>query len=131
VRRIVSGTTAGCTGVQAGQALGTPTLYFDPCAFAMPAPGYLGNLGRSTLIGPRFADVDLSLIKSTHLPLTEASRLEFRADFFNLANHPNFAIPSAFQVFNTTTRTPIAGAGTITSTVGNSRQLQFGLKFIF
>src|SRR5262249_42033495 len=52
-----SGVTAGCTGVAAGQKLGTPTLYFDPCAFQLQTAGTYGNLGRNTVIGP--SEVDL------------------------------------------------------------------------
>ena len=131
---IVSGTTAGCPGVAAGQKLGTPTRYFDPCAFVLPPPNFYGNLGRDTFIGPGFASLDVSVFKSTYLHITEASRLEFRADFFNLANRANFAIPngsSGGQVLNPSNRQYIGSAGRITSTVGSSRQLQFGLKVVF
>src|SRR5262249_16464310 len=48
---MTSGTTAGCTAgtsrVDAGQKLGTPDLYFDPCAFFLPAAGFYGNSGRN------------------------------------------------------------------------------------
>src|SRR5712691_7421329 len=53
---LTSGVTAGCTlgGVKipAGQPLGTPDRWFDPCAFSAPAPGTFGNVGRNTLTGP-------------------------------------------------------------------------------
>src|SRR5438876_6088398 len=58
-----SGVTAGCPGVAAGQKLGTPDLYYDPCAFSRPAPGTYGNLGRNTLTGPGFYNVDFSADK--------------------------------------------------------------------
>lgn len=111
--------------------LGTPNKYFDPTAYVLPPKLFYGTVGRNTLIGPGFASMDLSLFKSAHLPIAEATRLEFRADFFNLLNRPNFAVPSSTQILNPTTGAYVAGAGKITSTVGTSRQLQFGLKFIF
>jgi len=127
---IVSGTTAGCPGTLAGQKLGKPNLYFDPCAFVLPPVGFYGNLGRNTLIGPGLLDFDFSLDKNTRVHLTEAGRLEFRADFFNIFNRPNFGKP-AVNVLNATTRQPVAGPGLITSTTTSSRQLQFSLKLIF
>jgi hypothetical protein len=87
-------------------------------------------LGRNTLIGPGVADVDFSVMKDFHF--TEEKNLQFRAECFNIANHPNFQSPSTTtrQIFN------LAGqlsstAGVLTSTTTNSRQIQFGLKFIF
>src|SRR5439155_1322833 len=48
----VNGVSKGCPGVAPGTKLGTPDMYFDPCAFALPEPGTYGNLGRNTVIGP-------------------------------------------------------------------------------
>ncbi len=127
---IVGGNTAGCPGTVAGQELGRPNLYFDPCAFFLPPPGFYGSLGRNMLLGPGLLNFDFSLSKNTKLPLSEASRLEFRADFFNVFNRANFGKP-ANNVINATTRQPIGGAGLITTTSTASRQLQFGLKLIF
>jgi hypothetical protein len=62
-----SGVTAGCTAggvsIPAGQPLGTPNRWFDPCAFSLPAAGTYGNLGRNTLTGPGLATFDASLQK--------------------------------------------------------------------
>ena len=112
---------------------GNPNGYFDPTAFYLPPPGFYGNAGRDILIGPGVTSVDLSLQKSTPLPIREGSRLEFHADFFNLLNRANFANPRATQtqVLNATTRTYVPGVGHITSTVTNSRKMQFGLKLSF
>ena len=91
---IVSGTTAGCLGVAAGQKLGTPKLYFDPCAFTTPPAGFLGTAGRNILRGPGLANLDFSLVKNTPIGyLGESGKLEFRAEFFNLLNRANFLIP--------------------------------------
>ncbi len=142
---ITSGTTAGCTfvngipgpfipdrpnSVAPGQTLGSPTLWFDPCAFAVPPSGFYGNLGRGTFIGPGTVNFDMSLGKSIPLKFREGTRLEFRSDFFNLFNRPNFADP-ATQVLNANNNTPISTAGQITRTVTSSRQLQFSLKLVF
>jgi len=110
---------------------GGPDQYFDPTAFALPPPGFYGNAGRNILIGPGFANVDFSLMKTTPLGISEGSRLEFRAEFFNLLNRANFAVPSFTQVFNAASRGPVAGAGRITRTVSSSRQLQFGLRLVY
>ena len=110
---------------------GGPDQYFDPTAFALPPPGFYGNAGRNILIGPGFANVDFSLMKTTPLGISEGSRLEFRAEFFNLLNRANFAVPSFTQVFNSASRGPVAGAGRITRTVSSSRQLQFGLRLVY
>lgn len=107
--------------------LGGPDRYYDPNAFALPAAGFYGNLGRNTLIGPGLAMVDMSLNK--RFQMGERAALQFRAEMFNSLNHPNFAIPSARTVFTSTG--PVGSAGRITSTLTSSRQLQFGMKVTF
>ena len=105
---------------------GNPTQWFNPNAFVLPAPGTYGNLGRGTLVGPGLAEADVSLFKTTRL--TERASLQFRAEFFNILNHANFATPNA-TVFSGTS---ISGsAGLITATATTSRQIQFGMKLMF
>ncbi len=130
---IVQGTTAGCRGVAAGQKLGGTSLYFDPCAFAIPTVGFLGTAGRNILLGPGFANVDFSLVKDTALRfLGEGGKLEFRAEIFNILNRANFAEPNrtVFAAVNDV-ENPLGNVGQITSTSGASRQIQFGLKILF
>ena len=66
--------------------------YLNPAAFAQPAPGTYGHLGRNVFSGPGLDDFDMSLVKSQQI--SHDWRLQLRAEFFNLWNHPNFANPS-------------------------------------
>jgi hypothetical protein len=107
---------------------GTPTQWFNPDAFIGPATnsGFYGNLGRDTFIGPGLATWDFSTFKQT--ALTERLGLQFRAEIFNLLNRANFNTPNLIAF----TPSGVNGtAGAITSTSTNSRQVQFGLKFIW
>src|SRR5271166_3095005 len=77
----------------------TPTTgYLNPNAFAYPAAtaadpnGYFGNLGRDQIFGPGFWNYDFSTTKN--FQFRERFQLQFRAEFFNIFNHPNFALPS-------------------------------------
>ena len=72
---------------------GNINQWANPAAFSLPAPGTLGNLQRDTLAGPGIVNLDWSVKKETQI--TEQVRLQFRAEFFNLFNHPNFALPNA------------------------------------
>src|SRR5260370_15786746 len=65
----------------------------NPAGFSLPAPGTLGNLQRDFLAGPGTVNTNYSVIKET--AIKEQVRLQFRAEFFNLFNHPNFALPNA------------------------------------
>ncbi|MGD1092833.1 MAG: TonB-dependent receptor [Bryobacteraceae bacterium] len=134
---ITSGTTgAGCLGVPANEPVGTPTLYFNPCAFQEQPQGYLGNAGQNILEGPPQRNWDFSLVKDTALPFREGAKLQFRAEVFNILNHPFFSFP-AHAVFSGTAagsgdiEAPLSNAGVITSTLGTSRQIQLALKLIF
>ena len=130
-----AGVSIGCrdrvTGapvVEAGQKLGDPSLFFDPCVFGVPDGGTIGNLGRNTLIGPSVFNVDVSLQRE--FSLGGSRRLQFRAEFFNLANHPNFRSPSNSVVFTGSGRYN-STAWRYTGTATTSRQTQFALRFSF
>jgi hypothetical protein len=100
---------------------GTLQRWFDPSAFGNPAQFTYGNAGRDTLFGPGRTNWDMSIFKN--FVIREQTRFEFRAEAFNILNHPQFGLPNP-NIGN-------AQAGTITSTVGNPRQLQMGLRFQF
>ena len=107
--------------------LGGPDQYFDPTQFLLPEPGYYGNLGRNTLVGPGFFNLDMSLVKNTRVG--ERIGVEFRAEFFNLFNRANFGTPvtAAFDEDGTYRNS----AGRISYTINPSRQIQFGTKITF
>jgi hypothetical protein len=80
-----------------------------------------GNLGRNTYTGPGWWNLDYSMMKNTKL--TEAVNMEFRAEFFNVFNHPTFGTPGGGVTSST--------FGLSTSTQSSERELQFGLRFVF
>ena len=122
--------------------LGGPNMYYDvtqfvpsTCAGAAVCragdpdyrTGHFGNLGYNTLTGPGYATFDFSLLRNINV--TETSRFQFRTEFFNVANHPNFFLPNAAPFLSSGIRDPQAGR--ITQTRGSARQIQFALKYIF
>jgi hypothetical protein len=99
----------------------TLTSWFSASAFSSPAQYTYGNAGRNSLIGPGRTNVDMSIFKS--FPVHEQMYFQFRFEAFNVFNHPQFGYP------NPTVGT--AQVGSITSVVGNPRNLQASLQFQF
>ena len=118
-----AGTIAGNQTCSAPAKIHTVTTWFNPCAFADPATGQLGNSPRAALYGPGFVNTDFSLIKRFALPYREGMGLDFRAEFFNLFNHAQFGLPAS--------DIDSSGFGTISQTVNNPRLVQFALKLTF
>ena len=104
--------------------------WFNPCAFAPQPLGIVGNVARNSLYGPHFRHVDLSLFKD--FPITEAVKVQFRAEAFNISNTPNFYIDNNVNS-GPSTRLGNSSFGQITATDPNytPRQLQFALKLQF
>ena len=98
----------------------TPERWFDTSAFAFQTFGTFGNAGRNILDGPGYENFNFSLLKNT--ALTEQVNLQFRAEFFNLFNHPNFDLPDNFLGSPTFGRIRSAQS---------PRHIQFGLKLLF
>jgi hypothetical protein len=94
--------------------------WFSPSSFVNATHGTFGNCpAQGPVIGPGYVAADISLQKN--FPINERMRLQFRADFLNAFNHPNFAVPN-----------DSVGAGFgISSATQDARQLQFDLKFYF
>ena len=98
------------------------TKWFDTSCYVAPAAGTFGNAPRTMpFSGPGLANVDMSLFKN--FPLSNGSRLQFRAEVFNLFNTTQFANPS--------TNVGALDFGQILSTINPPRQLQFALKLEF
>jgi len=108
--------------------------YLNANAFSQPPDGTFGNLGRNAIYGPGYWNVDFAVTKATKI--AEQVDLQLRAEFFNIFNHPNFALPDWFV-------DPGNGpAGLITQTPdqaqtnpglggGGPRVIQLGAKFTF
>jgi hypothetical protein len=96
--------------------------WINPACFVAPAAGQLGNASRVPVVGPDFWNSDFSLIKQFALPRQDMG-LNFRAEFFNLFNHPQYGMP--INDINE------AGFGAVNSTVNNPRLIQLALKLTF
>lgn len=96
------------------------TKHLNPLAFARPAPGQLGTLGKGTVRGVPINNVDFSMAKNWRYK--ERYGFQFRAEFFNVLNHPNFV------GFDTDIRN--STFGTLNATQG-AREIQLGIKFNF
>ena len=119
-------------------ATGDPARWFDPNIFVAQPVGFFGNAGRNICRGPDFKNVDFLIMKNTRIG--ERVNIQFRAEFFNLTNHPNFGPPVNTPDPNGAGGTGeavfaggllVPSAGRIFRTVNESRQIQFGLKIIF
>jgi outer membrane receptor protein involved in Fe transport len=97
-----------------------PDAWFNTNAFVTPPYGMFGNAGRNILEGPGFSSINVSAIKNT--ALREGVTLQFRAEFFNLLNRPNFNLPDSFV--------GSPSFGRILS-AADPRRVQFGLKLLF
>jgi Carboxypeptidase regulatory-like domain len=117
-------------------ALGCPTpghqslfCWYNPAAFVVPplAPGQsfaheFGNAINGDLVGPHQVNFDFSLMKN--FSITERHKIQFRAEMFNIFNHPQFAVSSH--------NPNSVGGASITSTLpDNQREIQFALRYTF
>jgi len=127
-----------CTPVASG---------FDGAATScVPGSRHFGNLGRNSLLGPNFRQLDFSIFKNT--PITERLKMELRLEAYNLINHPNFANPylpaffadGAPNGFDSTGHAVGSLALGVTGDVGigypylgsgGPRSLQVAVKFMF
>ena len=112
-------------GGHAADHVRTQQTWFNPCAFVDPGVAF-GNAGRNSLIGPGLTSFDFSLARE--IPLgSEGHRLQFRGDFFNFFNHPNFDLPDRNFDSRTFSRLNTANVNGIKP----PRQIQFAITYSF
>jgi hypothetical protein len=101
-------------------------------------PNIRGNLGRNSLIGPGLFNVDVSTLKNNYIPkISESFNIQFRAEFFNVLNHPNFAPPGVnsltggdLELINGAGQS-VPGFGRIVATQTPNRIVQLALKIVW
>lgn len=99
----------------------TRSQFFDTGALERPAQYLIGNAGKNIIIGPGHRNLDLSIAKQ--FSLRERKHLQFRAELYNAANHPNWGNPG--------TTLGTATFGVITSNENLARVMQLGLKLVY
>ena len=124
----ISGNGAGfdrpnATGVSPYLSDGKPSRWWSTSAFTANTPGTFGNVGRNSLIGPRYFTLDFSAHKEFRMPYREGHSVQFRFEAFNVLNHPVWGIPNA--------NVRSSGFGTITGTAVSMRQVQMALRYGF
>jgi hypothetical protein len=125
-----AGAVAGNPGCTAPAQIHTIENWFNPCAFAQAPAGELGTAARAPVYGPRFVNTDFSIIKDFPLSFREGMGLQFRAEFFNLFNHPQFYMGGSGGSGEQDINAP-STFGVINNTVNNARLIQFALKLRF
>jgi Carboxypeptidase regulatory-like domain/TonB-dependent Receptor Plug Domain len=115
---------------------GNPLHYIKTQCLVFPAlvNGHprMGNGGRNELIGPGLVNMDFSIFKSFPIRrISENANLQFRAETYNLFNHPDFAPPNDNNTVFDGNGSPISSAGLIDQTTLASREIQLALKFTF
>ena len=108
-------------------------VYVNPSCFTFPTvPGLRGNSGRNILVGPGTSELDFSVFKNNYVKrISESFNVQFRAEFFNVFNHANFAVPADnTDVFD--------GSGVLNGKVGSlssisttEREIQFAMKLMW
>jgi hypothetical protein len=107
-----------------------PRQWVNSTGLSSPSTGgvlHFGSLGRNAITGPGFSNTDFSVTKNTRI--TESVRIQFRAELFDLFNHPNFGNPVltfGSSIFGRIQSTRFPGGD-----FGSSRQAQFALKLLF
>ncbi|HEV2385867.1 MAG TPA: TonB-dependent receptor [Candidatus Acidoferrales bacterium] len=133
--QLCSGATYGSIPTS-GSVQSRLSNFFNASAFCPPAAignGFAyGTTGRGITVGPGQHNLDMAIFKTTKIPgFTEASSLEFRAEFYNTFNTPQFSSTTTTQFSTPMTVVGSANFGQITSTSVSPRLIQFGLKYIF
>jgi hypothetical protein len=112
----------GCTLYTSSPSTRTAAQWFNPCAFATPATGTLGNAGRNMLQAQPYWDMDASIFRI--FPITEHFRVKADLEAFNALNHPVLNTPGSATTTGST-------LGVITTTASTARILQGSIRFEF
>jgi Carboxypeptidase regulatory-like domain len=124
------GPVGGNPGCAAPSQVHTLSNWFNPCAFMKAPSGELGTAARAPVYGPRFVNTDFSIIKDFPLSFREAMNLQFRAEFFNFLNHPQYFLAGLGDTGQQDINSP-SSFGVINQTLNNSRDIQFALRLNF
>src|SRR4029077_10609662 len=124
-----------CLGLVPQTAANTPFCdVARATALGVPGtcPNIRGDLGRNSIIGPGLVNFDFSMVKNNYIrKISESFNVQFRAEFFNVFNHANFAPPIDNNTIFDQSGALIGGAGAVDQTSTASREIQFALKLIF
>jgi len=110
----------------------TVQKWFNTAAFVPNAPLTFGNAGRNIVAGPGYRDFDFSVMKNNKIG--ERANLQLRTEFFNIFNHPSFALPSnilAAPNFGSLFQTPDAAQNNVGLGSGGPRLIQLAVKLSF
>jgi hypothetical protein len=119
-------TAPGCNN---SPVTGDPKNYINTSCFSFPALGTLGSLGRNTLRSPFLEEFDFSVFKN-HAFFNERLNTQFRAEMFNIFNHPNLLAQTTTLLDSSGGVIPNSGV-LQPPTATTSRQIQFGLRFVW
>lgn len=108
---------------------GTTGLWLNPAAFAIPAAGTWGNLGRNVLRAPSLFQIDTSISKKTRI--RERAGAQLGLEIFNVLNHPQLAAPSANISSTTNFGRILAPVNTSPVRSGAPRQIQAFVRLYF
>jgi len=116
----------------------SPNGWYNRAAFVEAPVGQFGNVGRNTAIAPGIFTINAEVHKNFRMPYKESHQVQFRAEAFNLLNHPNFGGPNGNILAGAAypgapANAPHIGFGAINTLATGipMRQLQLGLKYTF
>ncbi len=133
------------TGVGSGTSNPSPNGWYNRAAFVEAPFGQFGNVGRDTALAPGVFTINAEVHKNFRMPYKEGHQVQFRAEAFNVLNHPNFGGPNGNILAGAAypgapANAPHQGFGVINTLAGGGggvapsipmRQLQLGLKYTF
>ena len=117
------------SGVSTAGDVQGPTGWLNPAAFSDVPTGQYGNLPRNSERGPRFLQIDMSLLKN--IATRGSQRVQLRMEVFNVPNSPIWAIAPASTWLNPTSFGKILNTFGRTESFGTSRQIQLALRYDF